>query len=96
MFNQKYLALSIAASFSAFSNVAFAEQNNEIETIEVTGRAQQFYLETESKIGTKTNLDLIKLPQSAQVLTEQLIDKVFGVKSIIAQHPVTKRPLVIT
>ncbi|HAG40245.1 MAG TPA: TonB-dependent siderophore receptor, partial [Pseudoalteromonas sp.] len=73
MFNQKYLALSIAASFSAFSNVAFAEQNKEIETIEVTGRAQQFYLETESKIGTKTDLDLIKLPQSAQVLTEQLI-----------------------
>jgi iron complex outermembrane receptor protein len=73
MFNQKYLALSIAASFSAFSNVACAEQNNEIETIEVTGRAQQFYLETESKIGTKTDLDLIKLPQSAQVLTEQLI-----------------------
>ncbi|MDG1165180.1 MAG: heme ABC transporter ATP-binding protein [Porticoccaceae bacterium] len=30
------------------------------------------------------------------VLTEQLIDRVFGVKSIIAQHPVTKRPLVIT
>lgn len=31
-----------------------------------------------------------------EVLTERLIDKVFGVKSIIAQHPVTKRPLVIT
>ena len=30
------------------------------------------------------------------VLSESLIDKVFGVKSIIAQHPVTKRPLVIT
>jgi len=30
------------------------------------------------------------------VLTEALIDKVFGVKSIIAQHPETKRPLVIT
>ncbi|WP_165735661.1 TonB-dependent receptor [Pseudoalteromonas sp. C8] len=73
MFNPNYLALSIAASLSVFSNMAFAEQNNDIEKIEVTGRAQQFYLETESKIGTKTNLDLIKLPQSAQVLTEQLI-----------------------
>jgi iron complex transport system ATP-binding protein len=30
------------------------------------------------------------------ILSEQLIDKVFGVKSIISQHPVTKRPLVIT
>lgn len=30
------------------------------------------------------------------ILSEQLIDKVFGVKSIISQHPVTKRPLLIT
>jgi len=30
------------------------------------------------------------------VLTEALIDRVFGVKSIIAEHPITKRPLVIT
>lgn len=73
MFNPNYLALSIAVSLSAFSQMTFAKQSDEIETIEVTGRAQQFYLETESKIGTKTNLDLIKLPQSAQVLTEQLI-----------------------
>jgi len=29
------------------------------------------------------------------ILSEQLSDKVFGVKSIISQHPVTKRPLVI-
>ena len=29
------------------------------------------------------------------ILSEQLIEKVFGVKSIISQHPVTKRPLVI-
>ncbi|MFQ3345628.1 MAG: iron complex transport system ATP-binding protein [Porticoccaceae bacterium] len=31
-----------------------------------------------------------------EVLTEPLIDRVFGVKSIIAEHPITKRPLVIT
>ncbi|WP_024599797.1 TonB-dependent siderophore receptor [Pseudoalteromonas sp. TAE56] len=73
MFNPNYLALSIAVSLFAFSQMTFAKQSDKIETIEVTGRAQQFYLETESKIGTKTNLDLIKLPQSAQVLTEQLI-----------------------
>lgn len=30
------------------------------------------------------------------VLTETLIDKVFGVKSTISEHPITKRPLVIT
>ncbi|MGB2218528.1 MAG: heme ABC transporter ATP-binding protein [Porticoccaceae bacterium] len=34
--------------------------------------------------------------QPEQVLTESLIDKVFGVKAIISQHPQTHRPLVIT
>ena len=34
--------------------------------------------------------------QPQQVLTESLIDKVFGVKAIISQHPQTHRPLVIT
>lgn len=31
-----------------------------------------------------------------EVLTEKLINQVFGVKSIIAKHPVTQKPLVIT
>ena len=31
-----------------------------------------------------------------EVLTEELIFQVFGVKSIIAKHPVTQKPLVIT
>jgi iron complex transport system ATP-binding protein len=31
-----------------------------------------------------------------EVLTEELICQVFGVKSIIAKHPVTQKPLVIT
>ena len=31
-----------------------------------------------------------------EVLTEQLIDQVFGVKATIARHPVTNKPLVIT
>lgn len=34
--------------------------------------------------------------QPQQVLTESLIDKVFGVKAIVSQHPQTHRPLVIT
>lgn len=34
--------------------------------------------------------------QPEQVLTESLIDKVFGVKAMITQHPQTNRPLVIT
>jgi iron complex transport system ATP-binding protein len=31
-----------------------------------------------------------------EVITEELISQVFGVKSIIAKHPVTQKPLVIT
>ncbi|ETN91944.1 Hemin import ATP-binding protein HmuV [Gammaproteobacteria bacterium MOLA455] len=31
-----------------------------------------------------------------EVLSEQLIDQVFGVKAMIARHPVTNKPLVIT
>ena len=45
----------------------------EIEEIKVVGRAQQFYLETATTIGSKVELDAIDLPQSAQTLTEQLI-----------------------
>jgi iron complex transport system ATP-binding protein len=33
---------------------------------------------------------------SEAVLTETLIEDVFGVKAIISEHPITKRPLVIT
>lgn len=69
----KYLMSCLSVS-SCLVSVAFASQQDiEMETIEVTGRAQQFYLETQSKIGTKTDLDLLELPQSAQILTEQLI-----------------------
>lgn len=73
MFRIRNLVNCLCASSFVFSPVLVAQENTDIETIEVTGRAQQFYLETESKVGTKTNLDLLVLPQSAQVLTEQLI-----------------------
>ncbi len=44
-----------------------------VERVEVKGRAQQFYLDTKTKIGTKTDADLIDIPMSAQVLSAQLI-----------------------
>ena len=50
---------------------AFA--TDDIEVIEVTGRAQQFYLDTETTVGSKTPIELLELPFSAQVLSEQLI-----------------------
>ena len=73
MFVRSKLAVCLSIPSLFISGHLAAQSSDDIETIEVTGRAQQFYLETESKIGTKTNMSLIELPQSAQILTEQLI-----------------------
>jgi len=73
MFTRKKILLCLSLSTFIVSDNLSAATNEKIETIEVVGRAQQYYLETESKIGTKTDLSLLELPQSAQVLTEQLI-----------------------
>ncbi|MDO6488477.1 TonB-dependent siderophore receptor [Colwellia sp. 6_MG-2023] len=73
MFTRKKILLCLSLSTFIVSDNLSAATKEKIETIEVVGRAQQYYLETESKIGTKTDLSLLELPQSAQVLTEQLI-----------------------
>lgn len=44
-----------------------------IEEVLVTGRAQQYYLETDTTLGSKLDIDILNLPQSVQVLSEQLI-----------------------
>ena len=53
------------------SSFAMAEQ--EIEVIEVKGRAQTFYLDQQTTVGTKVDADLLDIPLSAQVLSKQLI-----------------------
>jgi len=73
MFKKKYLVACLSLSTLMLSADLAAQTKNDIEKIEVVGRAQQFYLETESTIGTKTELSLLELPQSAQVLSNQLI-----------------------
>jgi len=68
--------LSLSACYGlGMSAGVFAQQVDaeSVEIVEVTGRAQQFYLDTKTKIGTKTNADLIDIPMSAQVITAQLI-----------------------
>ncbi|MAD16704.1 MAG: TonB-dependent siderophore receptor [Alteromonadaceae bacterium] len=55
------------------SGVLAQQQSEDIEHLEVTGRAQQFYLDTRTKLGTKTDANLLDIPMSAQVLTAQLI-----------------------
>ena len=70
----KYLPLSLAvASALSQSPVLMAAETQDIEKIEVVGRAQQFYLDNNTSIGTKTDADLLDIPLSAQVLSKQLI-----------------------
>ena len=73
----KYSTLAIAvigglgASFSALAEKQTDGEN--VEKIEVTGRAQQFYLDSNTRVGTKTDADIMEIPLSVQVLTHQLI-----------------------
>jgi len=68
------LGLAIMAALIP-SSYAFSQELSQenLEVIEVTGRAQQFYLDSNTRIGTKTDTDILDLPMSAQVLTKQLI-----------------------
>lgn len=73
--------MSISKSFRmalptfVFCSLVAATQavSEEMEEVRVIGRAQQFYLENTTALGSKIELDVIDLPQSVQVLTEQLI-----------------------
>ncbi|WP_349589172.1 TonB-dependent receptor [Alteromonas sp. NFXS44] len=50
-----------------------AQDQQDVEQIEVKGRAQQFYLDSHTRLGTKTDADIMEIPLSVQVLTRQLI-----------------------
>ncbi len=65
---------------SLLYTVAFAqtpqkkeEQGIALENVVVKGRATEFYLEKTTDIGSKTDIDIMSLPQSVQILNEQLI-----------------------
>ena len=60
---------ALTSSFPSFAQTV----SDDLERVEVIGRAQQFYLDTSTKIGTKTDADLMDIPMSAQVLSKQLI-----------------------
>lgn len=66
------VALAVLSSL-AISSHAAADSSGEVEKIEVKGRAQQFYLDSQTRIGTKTDADIMEIPLSVQVLTRQLI-----------------------
>ncbi|NVK57760.1 MAG: TonB-dependent siderophore receptor [Alteromonadaceae bacterium] len=66
-------ALSAAVVSTFTSYTALAQHSQDLEKIEVVGRAEQFYLESETRIGTKTDADIMEIPLSVQVLSRQLI-----------------------
>ena len=70
----KYSSLSVAVLSALVCTFhATASSTDYVEKIEVTGRAQQFYLDSQTRIGTKTDADIMEIPLSVQVLTRQLI-----------------------
>lgn len=83
-YSKLHLAL-VAAMLPSFSSLAqeASEQDRPenpaanypegIEVVEVRGRAQQFYLDSNTRVGTKVDADVIDLPMSVDVLTNQLI-----------------------
>jgi len=68
----------LLALFAMNTAQSFAEQHSDkhksdMEVIEVQGRAQQFYLDSNTRVGTKTDANILDIPMSAQVITKQLI-----------------------
>ncbi|MCG8369667.1 MAG: TonB-dependent receptor plug domain-containing protein, partial [Proteobacteria bacterium] len=72
-------SLVLAAVLAAAPSFARAQAENPaavdeaVDEIVVTGRAVEHYLARSTRIGTKIDTAVLDLPQSAQVLDEQLI-----------------------
>lgn len=66
-------AMVLLNTASAISAQAQQSANAAMEEVLVTGRAQALYLQNKTSVGSKLDLDIMDLPQSAQILTEQLI-----------------------
>ncbi|KVX01887.1 TonB-dependent siderophore receptor [Shewanella frigidimarina] len=60
-------------SVSANEKATDIDLTESIEKITVMGRAQTFYRESSTSVGAKVETDIMDLPQSVQVLNEQLI-----------------------
>ncbi|RMB08720.1 TonB-dependent siderophore receptor [Eilatimonas milleporae] len=66
--------MSRAADQTETAQTDGLEEVDVAEEILVTGRAQQFYLQTTPSLGNKFPDDLKNIPQSIQILTKQLIE----------------------
>ncbi len=73
----KYLTLSfsLALSMPLMADTTTSESTDqELDTLVVTGRALSHYKEDTTDIGTRTDTDIDKTPQSVQVFTSTLIE----------------------
>ncbi|MCU7375785.1 TonB-dependent receptor plug domain-containing protein [Paucibacter sp. O1-1] len=73
MVNLGLFSLLLPVMSVSANEPATTEATESIEKITVIGRAQTFYRESSSSVGTKVETDMMDLPQSVQVLNEQLI-----------------------
>ncbi len=80
----KYTPCYIALALAGLTALPVVAQDNgeqtkqdsadeQIERINVQGRAQTLYRQNESSVATRTNTPIEEIPQSVQVLTEELI-----------------------
>ena len=71
-----YRSIALSLVLGALSQAALAQppiSDDRIEEVLVTGRAQEFYLQTAPSLGNKFPGDLRDIPQSIQILPQQLI-----------------------
>ena len=68
------LALLAMNAASSFANQKDDQNKQDIEVIEVKGRAAQYYFVEESAMATKTATNYMDIPQSIQVLSQELIE----------------------
>ncbi|MEX1220535.1 MAG: TonB-dependent siderophore receptor [Idiomarina sp.] len=82
-FTKCFLALALAGitSTPVLAQVTESTNNNQaqsaqdkIERISIKGRAQTLYRQNESSVATRTSTPIEEIPQSVQVLTEELIN----------------------
>lgn len=69
-----FAAVPLMSVASVMAQTGVKMPVGDVETIEVTGRAQQFYLDSNTRVGTKTNANIMEIPLSVQVLTRELMN----------------------
>lgn len=73
LYKKSLVVLAISSTIFPFVSLAEVSTNEKTEVITVKGRAAQFYFIGEATMATKTPTDYMDLPQSIQVLSNELL-----------------------